>query len=195
VAGLVRYGKTDNGVVTVTTVWADERLYYPVHAVPPTPRRHFAKGKGDPGFRTKLAIGADLAVRARDAGFVFRAVTADSAHGDQARSDAAIRRHQVLVNCAFSFCWDAWFTEPTPLPRRRQATMAERGGPEPPGPSAQPRPGPGGARAWLTPLDHATALVGRLVERAPARTDPGADDIRPSRPRPAPLHPNLTNYR
>jgi hypothetical protein len=28
---LGRYGKTDNGVVTVTTLWADERLYYPVH--------------------------------------------------------------------------------------------------------------------------------------------------------------------
>src|SRR6266700_4144813 len=27
----------------------------------------------------------------------------------QVRSDIAIRRHQVLVNCAFSFCWDAWF--------------------------------------------------------------------------------------
>src|SRR5271156_703026 len=80
---LGRYGKTDNGVVTVTTVRADERLYYPVHAVPYTPARHFAKGKGDPGFRTKLAIGADLAVRARDAGFVFRAVAADSAYGDQ----------------------------------------------------------------------------------------------------------------
>src|SRR5213593_1718338 len=80
---LGRYGKTDNGVVTVTTVWADERLYYPVHAVPYTPAKHFAKGKGDPGFRTKLAIGADLAVRARDAGFVFRAVCADSAYGDQ----------------------------------------------------------------------------------------------------------------
>jgi SRSO17 transposase len=36
---LGRYGKTDNGVVTVTTVWADERLYYPVHAVPYTPAR------------------------------------------------------------------------------------------------------------------------------------------------------------
>jgi hypothetical protein len=24
---LGRYGKTDNGVVTVTTVWADERVY------------------------------------------------------------------------------------------------------------------------------------------------------------------------
>ena len=80
---LGRYGKTDNGVVTVTTVWADERLYYPVHAVPYTPARHFAKGKSDPGFRTKLQIGADLAVRAREAGFTFRAVAADSAYGDQ----------------------------------------------------------------------------------------------------------------
>ena len=80
---LGRYGKTDNGVVTVTTVWADERLYYPVHAVPYTPARHFAKGKNDPGFRTKLAIGADLAVKARAAGFTFRAVAADSAYGDQ----------------------------------------------------------------------------------------------------------------
>ena len=95
---LGRYGKTDNGVVTVTTVWADERLYYPVHAVPYTPARHFAKGKNDPAFRTKLAIGADLAVRARAAGFAFRAVAADSAYGDQdgfrgelARGRAAVR--------------------------------------------------------------------------------------------------------
>jgi len=80
---LGRYGKTDNGVVTVTTVWADERVYYPVHAVPYTPARHFARGKGDPAFRTKLAIGADLAVRAQAAGFAFRAVAADSAYGDQ----------------------------------------------------------------------------------------------------------------
>src|SRR2546429_6459267 len=80
---LGRYGKTDNGVVTVTTVWADERLYYPVDAVPYTPARHFAKGKSDPGFRTKLAIGAGLAIQAREAGFMFRAVVADSAYGDQ----------------------------------------------------------------------------------------------------------------
>jgi DDE superfamily endonuclease len=80
---LGRYGKTDNGVVTVTTVWADERVYYPVHAVPYTPARHFAKGKNDPSFRTKLQIGAGLAVRAREAGFTFRAVAADCAYGDQ----------------------------------------------------------------------------------------------------------------
>jgi hypothetical protein len=80
---LGRYGKTGNGVVTVTTLWADERLYYPVHAVPYTPARHFGKGKNDPAFRTKLQIGADLAIKARRAGFMFRAVCADSAYGDQ----------------------------------------------------------------------------------------------------------------
>ena len=70
-------------MVTVTTVWADERVYYPVHAVPCTPARHFAQGRSDQGFRTKLAIGAELAVRAREAGFAFRAVVADCAYGDQ----------------------------------------------------------------------------------------------------------------
>jgi hypothetical protein len=30
-----------------------------------TPARHFAKGKNDPAFRTKLQIGADLKIRAR----------------------------------------------------------------------------------------------------------------------------------
>ncbi|USI92982.1 transposase (plasmid) [Rhodococcus pyridinivorans] len=80
---LGRYGKTDNGVVTVTTVRADERVYYPVHAVPYTPAKHLPKCESDPGFRTKLAIGADLAVRSREAGFVFRAVVADCVYGDQ----------------------------------------------------------------------------------------------------------------
>ncbi len=55
-------------VVTVTTLWADERLCYPLDAVLYTLARHFAKGKSDPAFRTKLAIGADLAVRAKAAG-------------------------------------------------------------------------------------------------------------------------------
>jgi hypothetical protein len=351
---LGRYGKTDNGVVTVTTVWADERLYYPVHAMPYTPARHFAKGKADPGFRTKLAIAADLAVRARAAGFVFRAVAADSAYGDQdgfrgelaeaglpfvmalkprrgtwaygadaytpadaarvlawhgpddpgdwrpvvrtfrggrtvtwwaadatlgwwgpdgftrlvvatadpgtlpdkatwylatnlprpggpreadsphpaadlaeivriygirhwteqsykqvkdelgwadfqVRSDIAIRRHQALVNCAFSFCWAAWFAD------------------HPPHDAAAPRPGPGrgergprlrpatagtilaagaarGARLAF-PLDRAAALVAGMVQGAPALATASPDQLGRGRLRPAPLHPELTNYR
>jgi hypothetical protein len=351
---LGRYGKTDNGVVTVTTLWADERVYYPVDAMPYTPARHFAKGKNDPGFRTKLAIGAGLAIRAREAGVAFRAVAADSAYGDQdgfraelaeaglpfvmalrprrgtwaraadahtpvdaaralawggpddpgdwhpvmrtfrdghaetwraadatlggwgpdsvrrlvvatadpgtlpdkatwylvtnlprpggprepgsphpaaglaeivriyavrnwieqsykqvkdelgwadfqVRSDTAIRRHQVLVNCAFSFCWAAWFAD------------------HPPQQDAAPPPGPGGrergARARRTaagtvlaagaarsarlafPLDRAAALVAGMVQGTPAPAAASPDQLSRGRPRPAPLHPDLTNYR
>jgi hypothetical protein len=32
----------------------------------------------------------------------------------QVRSATAIRRHQTLVNCAFSFCWNTWFDSPSP---------------------------------------------------------------------------------
>jgi hypothetical protein len=352
---LGRYGKTDNGVVTVTTVWADERVYYPVHALPYTPARHFAKGKADPGFRTKLAIGADLAARAREAGFVFRAVCADSAYGDQdgfrgelaeaglpfvmalkprhgtwaygpdahtpvdaaralawdgpedpgdwapvtrafrdghtetwwaadatlgwwgpdgltrlvvatadpgtlpgkatwylatslprpggpreaasphpaadlaevtriygirhwteqgykqvkdelgwadfqVRSDIAIRRHQVLVTCAFSFCWAAWFADRPAPPQtaapQPQAGRGERG-------AARRRTATGAVLAagaargsrLAFPLDRAAALVGRMVQGAPAAAAAGPDQLRQRRLRPAPLHPELTNYR
>nr|WP_229859896.1 transposase [Streptomyces poonensis] len=79
---LGRYGKTDNSVVTVTTLWADENLHYPLHAVPYTPAHHFERGRGEPGFRTKWRIAAALARQARAAGFPFRAAVADGAYGD-----------------------------------------------------------------------------------------------------------------
>src|SRR5213083_1947545 len=319
---LGRYGKTDSGVVTVTTVWADERLYYPVHAVPYTPARHFAKGKGDPAFRTKLAIGADLAVRAQAAGFAFRAAAADSAYGDQdgfrgelaeaglpfvmalkprrgtwaygadahtpvdaaralawdgpddagrlvvatadpgtlpdkatrylvtnlprpggprepdsphpaaslaeitriygirhwteqsykqvkdqlgwadfqVRSDIAIRRHQALVNCAFSFCWAAWFADHL-AQQRDAATRPEPGRGERGRARRRSAAGAilaagatGGARLAF-PLDRAATLVAGMVQGAPAPAAASTDRIPASRPRPAPLHPELTNYR
>ena len=31
----------------------------------------------------------------------------------QVRSATAIRRHQTLVHCAFSFCWTTWFDPPS----------------------------------------------------------------------------------
>ena len=80
---LGRLGKTDNGVVTVTTLWADDRVYYPLHAVPYTPAHHFPKGRNDPSFATKLQIAAVLARQAAETGTVFRAVVADAAYGDQ----------------------------------------------------------------------------------------------------------------
>jgi hypothetical protein len=344
---LGRYGKTGNGVVTVTAVRADERLYYPVRAVPCTPAGHFAKGKNDPGFRARLAIGADLAIRARAAGFTFRPAAAGSACGDQdgfraepseaglpfvmalkprrgtwaygpdahtpvdaaralawdgpddpgdwtpvtrtfrdghtetwraadatlggrgpdgarrlvaatadpatlpgkatwylvtnlprpgspreqdsphpaaslaeavriygirhwteqsckqvkdelgwagfqVRSDTAIRRHQALVTCAFSFCRAAWFADPAPpaaTPPAPDAGGGERGSRarRPAPAAAMPAPGAPRRARLAHPPDHAAALVGRMVERAPAPAAASPDDIPRSRPRPAPL--------
>ncbi|MFJ9587954.1 transposase [Streptomyces acidicola] len=47
-------GKIGRGVVTVTTGWAEELVYYPVHASPHTPAHRLPCGKSDPGFRIKL---------------------------------------------------------------------------------------------------------------------------------------------
>jgi SRSO17 transposase len=64
---LGRLGKTDNGIVMVTTVWTDGRVYYPLHATPYTPAHHFARGRSDPAFRTKPQLAAAYAVPARSA--------------------------------------------------------------------------------------------------------------------------------
>lgn len=77
---LGRLGKTDNGIVTVTTVWTDGRVYYPLHATPYTPAHHFARDRTDPALRTKPQMAAALAVRGKEAGYGCRAVVADCAY-------------------------------------------------------------------------------------------------------------------
>src|SRR5215216_2953387 len=75
-------GKTDNGIVAVTSLWADERVYWPVDVVPYTPASRLAKGTRDPAFRTKPQQAAALVQAARRAGISFRAVVADCFYGD-----------------------------------------------------------------------------------------------------------------
>jgi SRSO17 transposase len=75
-------GKTDNGIVCVTSLWADGRCYWPLHLVPYTPASRLAKGKSDPGFRTKPQLAAELVRAAQQAGVPFRAVVADCFYGD-----------------------------------------------------------------------------------------------------------------
>ncbi|MFJ5036080.1 transposase [Streptomyces sp. NPDC088560] len=62
---LGRYGKTDSGIVTMTMVWTDGRVYYPLHATPYTPAHRFARGCSVPAFRTKTQLAAALAARGR----------------------------------------------------------------------------------------------------------------------------------
>ena len=75
-------GKTDNGIVAVTSLWASQRCYWPLHLVPYTPASRLAKGKRDPGFGTKPQLAAALVAAARKAGIPFRAVVADCFYGD-----------------------------------------------------------------------------------------------------------------
>jgi SRSO17 transposase len=75
-------GKIDNGIVAVTSLWADERVYWPVHAVPYTPASRLPGGERDPGFRTKPQLAVELVQAARQAGIAFQAVVADCFYGD-----------------------------------------------------------------------------------------------------------------
>jgi hypothetical protein len=69
-------------VVSVTSLWADERIYYPVDLEPYTPSHHFEGGKQDPRFRTKLKIASRLVEFALERNMPFRAVVADSFYGE-----------------------------------------------------------------------------------------------------------------
>jgi len=79
---LANIGKTDSGVVSVTSLLADEKLYWPIAFEPYTPAHHFEGGKEDPEFRTKLKIASELVERAVEIEVSFRAVVADSFYGE-----------------------------------------------------------------------------------------------------------------
>ncbi len=117
----------------------------------------------------------------------------------QVRSDAAIRRHQALVNCAFCFCWAAWFADKPP--QHHAAPHPEPGAGER---GAGRRRAPAGTVVAAStargtrlafPLDRAGALVDRMAQGAPATAAASPDQLGRGRPRPASLHPDLTNYR
>lgn len=88
-------GKVDTGLVAVTTLWADERLYYPLHVEPYTPAGRLRKGKADPAFRTKPQIARELVARAQAAGIPFRAVVADAFYGENEDLEAALAAQQI----------------------------------------------------------------------------------------------------
>ena len=61
-------GKTEQGVVSVGSLWADEGVYYPLAVEPYTPKHWFPLGKADPAFRTKPQIALALVDQAVAAG-------------------------------------------------------------------------------------------------------------------------------
>ena len=83
-------GKIDNGIVAVTTLWADERVYTPLHVVPSTPARRLPRGNRNPAFRTKPQLAVELVAAAQAADVPFRAVAADCSYGDNLGFEEAL---------------------------------------------------------------------------------------------------------
>ena len=79
---LANVGKTENGVISVSSLWPDEGVYYPVDFEPYTPAHHFQGGKEDSEFRTKLQIASQLVERSIGREVPFRAVVAYSFYGE-----------------------------------------------------------------------------------------------------------------
>lgn len=90
-------GKIDDGVVSVTSLWADPQVYYPLEVEPYTPESYFAKGRKDPAFRTKLQIALQLVQEAVKQKWPFRAVVADSLYGE----DRGLRRGLQQLSVAY----------------------------------------------------------------------------------------------
>jgi SRSO17 transposase len=88
-------GKTDNGIVCVSSLWASERVYWPIDVVPYTPASRLPRGKRDPAFRTKPQLAAVLVQAARTAGIGFRAVVADCFYGDNEGFTQALGQAKV----------------------------------------------------------------------------------------------------
>jgi hypothetical protein len=118
-------GKTDNGIVAVTSLWADERVYWPAHVTPYTPASRLPKGKTDPGFRTKPQLAVELVDAARQAGIGFRAVVADCFYGDNAGFTEALGAARVAFVLAVRPRKGVWApAEQAHTPREAAAQLA-----------------------------------------------------------------------
>jgi SRSO17 transposase len=106
-------GKTENGVVSVSSLWANEGVYYPLEVEPYTPKHHFQKGKTDPRFRTKLKIAQELVGRSVAEGVPFRAVVADSFYGEDEEFRQALSNLGVGYVLALKESHSWWHKEGT----------------------------------------------------------------------------------
>lgn len=86
--GLV--GRIANGIVSVTSLWADEAVYYPLHFAPYTPAKRLPKGEDDPAFPTKPQLAVELVDASVEAGFTFRVVVADCLYGEHPAMQTAL---------------------------------------------------------------------------------------------------------
>lgn len=126
-------GKIDNGVVSVSSLYAEERIYYPVEVEPYTPAHHFEGAKSDPAFRTKPQIALELVQRAVEMEIPFRAVVGDILYGEhrKLREGLEDRRIPYVLALKPSHAW--WHRVGEVGWAEGVALSAHWGGPEDPG--------------------------------------------------------------
>src|SRR5918995_2672043 len=126
-------GKIDNGVVSVSSLYADERLYYPLAVEPYTPEHHFEGGKKDPEFRTKLQIAWELVEQALKMELPFQAVVADSLYGENTDFCETLLEANIPFVMALGPSY-AWWAPPEQVGNVWEAalvsTVSSWGGPE-----------------------------------------------------------------
>lgn len=126
-------GKIDNGVVSVSSLWADEQVYYPLEVAPYTPAQHFTRGKADPHFRTKPQLALALVQQAVAASLPFRAVVADCFYGEHAEFKAGLAQLKVGYVLALKPTHTWWHPIDDLGSLWEVAQAAEWAGPEQPG--------------------------------------------------------------
>ena len=126
-------GKVDGGIVAVTSLWADERIYYPLHVRPYTPAGRLPKGKADPDFRTKPQLAIELVDAARTAGVSFRTIVADCFYGENPTFEGALAAAGLPYVVALKPSSGIWAPADAVHTPEEAARELRWGGPDEPG--------------------------------------------------------------
>jgi hypothetical protein len=103
-----KLGHVANGVVSVTSHWADGAVHVPLGVRPYRPAGRLAKGKADPAFATKPELAWELIEQARAAGVPFRAVVADCVYGENPKLEERLRAARIRYVLALRPSHGTW---------------------------------------------------------------------------------------
>jgi SRSO17 transposase len=105
---LGKLGHVANGVVSVTSHWADGTLHMPLGVRPYRPAARLPKGKADPAFSTKPELAWELIEEARTAKIPFRAVVADCVYGENPKLEGRLRAAKIRYVLALRPSHGTW---------------------------------------------------------------------------------------
>jgi SRSO17 transposase len=119
-------GKVENGVVSVTSLWADAGMYYRVDFEPYTPAHHFVQGENDLAFGTKRRSALELVKGAVQVGMAFEGVVAESFNGEDSSLREGLRDLQLGYVLALKGSDSWWHQGETPGSLQEVAKLAGR---------------------------------------------------------------------